>query len=144
MKKILIAFLFLPLLCHAQVDSSTIKITVSAQARDIEFFTGYTFGNPAYELLFDATKTKFRVANPPTNTTIVQIDTIEAGTWLSLLNDLRQDPIAIQAGIINRIEAAVRAAGNTWVNNTLITGNAAQIAQAIGRRLEGRKRLRRN
>lgn len=144
MKKILFILLLLPSLCHGQVDSSTIKITVTVQARDIEFFSGYTFGNPNYELLFDATKAKFRVTNPPTNTTNVTIDTVATGTWLSLLNDLRQDPIAVAANVFSRIETNVRAAGNTWLNNSLTSATAAQIAIAIGRRTDGRKRLRRN
>jgi len=151
MKKLITILLLSPLFGFAQVDSliveidsSAVKINVSIQARDAEYIGEFIAFKKEYDLLFDALKTKMRVANPPLNQTLVAIDSISVSTWLSVSNHIRKDYIAIQAGIFTRLDAILRARNNAYLTRLLNDANTFDIRQYTDRRRSGRFNIRRS
>lgn len=141
MKNILFALLLVTSNVIAQ-DENT-KVTVTIQARDCEFL-GYFISNaPEYEDLYDGMKVKFRVASPPLGTTNVQLDTIPIGQWLSVSTKLRIDPYAIGGSVYSRVDAALRAVGNSYLTARLNAMDAGDTEVFTSFRTLGRFRLRR-
>lgn len=144
MKNIIIILLALmPFYSFSQVDSSAIKINVSVQARDCEVIASFISHRELYEDLFDAIKTKFRVANAPSNTTAIQVDSVSIGTWILVSEILRKDYISIQANAFSRIDALLRAKNVPYLTRLLNQGNQADIAHYQTIRAIGRQKLRR-
>jgi hypothetical protein len=144
MKKLITILLLSPLFGFAQIDSSAVKINVSIQARDAEYIGEHIAFKQEYDLLFDALKSKMRIDNPPINQTLVVIDSISVGTWLSLSNHIRKDYIAIQAGVFTRLDAILRAKNNSYLTRLLNDANTFDIRQYTDRRKSGRVNIRRS
>lgn len=140
---IIILLALMPFLSFSQVDSAAVKINVSVQARDCEVIASFISHRELYEDLFDAIKKKFRVANPPGNTTIVAIDSVSVGTWILVSDILRKDYISIQANAFSRIDALLRAKNVPYLTRILNQGNQADIAHYQTIRAIGRQKLRR-
>lgn len=142
MKIALLFLLLLPLVIQAQ-DNDNTKVTVTLQARDCEF-AGYFIAHvPEFEEMYDAMKAKFRVAVPPTGTANVVIDTIPIGQWVAISAKLRTDPYAIGGSVWARYDAALRAAGNTYMTGRLNEMDTGDTQIFTNYRTLGRFRLRR-
>lgn len=141
MKNIIAILLLIPLFSFPQSDSA--KITVTIQARDCEYMGFFISHHEDYEDLFDAMKTKFRVANPPSGTNNVVIDTIYTIQWLRVSERLRADPHAIGGNVYSRVDAALRAINNVYLTSRLDEMNSRDVNIFTDYRLVGRFRLRR-
>lgn len=143
MKNIIIILLAIsPLLGYSQIDSAAIKINLSVQARDVEYIGSFIPNKDEYEDIFDAAKSKFRVANPPSGNTNVAIDSITVKTWYLISDKLRKDYIAIQANIFSRIDALLRAKNIPYLTRLLNEANAYDMQLYINTRQFGRFKLR--
>lgn len=140
MKNILFAFLLISSVLKAQDDNT--KVTVTIQARDCEYIGHIIAFNENYEDLFDLTKVKWRTGNDPTGNANVVIDTIPIGQWLKIDAQLRADPIAVGASVLSRVEAALRAVNNTYMNGRLDALVAIDTEIYTSRRAFGRFRYR--
>lgn len=144
MKSIIIILLaIIPFVSQAQIDSSAVKINVSIQARDAEYLGSFISFKEDYEDLFDVLKAKLRITNPPTGATLISVDSITIATWYKVLNVVRKDHIAIQAGLFSRIDAIIRAKNNDYLTRLLNEANAFDARQYQDIRLLGRIKLRR-
>lgn len=147
MKNIIIILLallsFTPNKAKAQIDSAQIKINTSIQVRDAEYLGSFISFKEEYEDLFDAIKSKLRIPNAPTNTTLITVDSVTVGVWYKVMNHIRKDHIAIQGGIFTRLDAIVRAKNNAYLNRLLNEANAFDTRQYQDSRLFGRIKLRR-
>jgi hypothetical protein len=150
MKKLITILLLSPLFSMAQPllwssnDSSKVKINVSIQARDAEYIGEFIAFKQEYDLLFDALKSKMRIANPPLNQTLVSVDSISVLTWLSVATHIRKDYIAIQGGVFTRLDAILRARNNAYMTRVLNLFNTSDISQYTDRRKLGRYNIRRS
>jgi hypothetical protein len=153
MKKIIIILLLSPLFSMAQPtmfmdnDSAKVKINVSIQARDAEYIGSFLtagFYRADYDEVFDQLKTKMRIANPPINQSLVAIDSISVRTWLSIVQQIRMDYIAVQAGVFNRLDAILRARNNAYMIRILNLVNASDISNYQNNRRNGRQNIRKS
>lgn len=143
MKKLIILLLLSPLFSYSQIDSSSVKINLSIQARDAEYIGSFIAFKEDYEELFDQFKLKMRIVSPPLNTTLVAVDSIQVKTWLLVSNQIRKDYIAIQAGIFTRLDTELRAKNNAYLTRLLNEANSFDIRQYQGTRITGRLKIRR-
>lgn len=124
MKKILtIILLTISLSAFAQ---DSVKITVSVQARDLAYIYKLISTQEVTEDLFDSAKVKFRPpVSPPNQTTPIQIRDIEIRAWISIINSLKRDFVALSGNVTSRVDANLRAAGNSYLNGVLDGINAS-------------------
>jgi hypothetical protein len=116
MKKLfLIAVCFLSLKSFSQ---DSIKITLSIQVRDIEYFTQLSFNDDNLGELFDSSKIKFRIPVPPTGLTNVSI-TGYTTDFIHLYSRLNMDAIALKGGCTSRLRTLLNAVGQTYLTNKL-------------------------
>lgn len=142
MKKLIILLFFIPSFAKSQTDSNTVKITVSIQAKDCEYAATLIQYFTKSETLYDAMKAKFRVASPPSNTTLVQLDTIPIGEWFSLTQLIRRDAQGISGGALGRINAQLTALNIPFVTNRIATQDADDTNGFTNLRALGRLKLR--
>lgn len=130
MKKIFLSFILLASIqSFAQGDSSRAVVTVSVQARDLQYIANLTWQEPIFEDLDSVMKTKFRVSSPPTGTTNVSIPGVQVRAWWWILLKLSYDPVAIHTNIVSRLSAVLNAAGNGWLSYRI----SRETANIIGR-----------
>ena len=152
MKKLIIILLLSPMFAMAQPfmfdnDSAKVKINVSIQARDAEYigsFLSSGFYRADYDELFDQLKVKMRISNPPINQNSVAVDSIPIRTWLSIMQQIRMDYIAVQAGIFTRVDAILRAKNNDYLTRILNLANTRDTEAYINNRRQGRINIRRS
>ena len=142
MKKVFFAISMLFCLSSfAQQDSSLIKITVSPQARDIEYISSIFYNNNDIEDFYDTVKSKFRVQNPPVGfTTVAFAATLQ--DWYVIFQRLINEPIALKSGCTTRIEALLRATGQSYLITKLNNINTSDTDSFQSMRIFGRNRLR--
>ena len=153
MTKLIIILLLSPLFSMAQPtmfinnDSAKVKINVSIQARDAEYigsFMSSGFYRADYDELFDQLKTKMRIANPPVSQTLVAVDSIPIRTWLSIMQQIKTDYIAVQGGLSTRLDAILKAKNNAYMTRILNLANTRDIEAYINNRRQGRINIRRS
>ncbi len=139
---IILAILFAANL-NAQTDSSKLTPTVTLQARDIEYFVNFTKQDVKWDKMDSVFISKLNGANPPSGTTNVTCDGIQARHWLSFFEFERgNDPLAIDQGVWGRLKTALNATSHTWLTSRITTSdNTAQNTQS-DLRTAGRKRAR--
>lgn len=141
MKKIILALAVLISLQSFSQDS--VKITITPQARDLEYIGSFIFNSNENEDLYDSLKVKFRIVNPPTGNTTVSV-TGYTEDWLRVYNRLINDATALKANCTSRLGTILRA-----VNQVYLTGKLDDIDVADGQTFQtmrrfGRQKLRRN
>lgn len=139
--KIIIALLF-SLSAAAQADSTTRKISIQLQARDIEYITAFL--PPALEDFYDGAKAKFRVANPPNGNTLVQVDSVRLSELLIIGKILANNAAAIAGNVYSRYSTVLRAAGESYLVGKLNEIDTTIIQYITDKRLIGRVKLRRS
>jgi hypothetical protein len=152
MKKLITILLLSPLFAMAQPfifdnDSAKVKINVSIQARDAEYIGSFLtsgFYRADYDEVFDQFKLKMRITNPPLNQNLVTVDSISVRTWLSLIQQIRTDYIAVQAGVFSRLDAVLRARNNAYMTRILNLYNSRDIETYTNSRRNGRVNIRRS
>lgn len=142
MKKLLTAIiLIISLNVFAQPD--TVRIAVTAQARDLDFVGEIVSHRIDTEDLFDSLKAKYRVQNYPQGTTNVTVTNIPVSQWLIAISVLSYNPIAIYASAVSRLETNLRAAGNAYLNSKLDEITATISSSINSAKNIGRYKLRR-
>lgn len=141
MKKILSLIPTLAVFTLFAQDS--VKITIAPQTRDLEYIAAAWFNDNALENFFDSLKVKFRVPSPPTGNTTVSF-TAYTMDWVLLIQRLKTDEVALQANCTSRIEALLRAVGQTYLTAKIDDVDTDKIGVYTNRRQFGRSRLRRN
>lgn len=130
----------------AQSPNDSVKITLSVQARDLEFITFSLFERPEYEDLYDSVKVAFRnKQNPPQGSTAVPITAI-AADWFRVYQSLIQNELAWHSGTKNRFEALLTAAAasHPFITDKLTSLTAYLDNSFTEARRQGRQKLRRN
>lgn len=140
MKKLLFISLFLISLNGFAQDS--VKVTLSVQARDLEYIGSFIFNDNSTEDLYDSLKVKFRVPNPATGTTTVSV-TGYTLDWLSVANRLNNDATALKALCTKRVTDLLRAVNQPYLTGKLDAINTADQNTFQAMRQFGRSKLRR-
>jgi hypothetical protein len=129
----------------AQSPNDSVKITLSVQAKDLEFFASYLFEKPEYEDLYDSVKIAFRgKGNPPQGNTAVPITAI-AGDWFRVYQSLIHNELAWHSGTKTRFEnlPTAAAAQNPFITDKLASLTAYFDNSFTEARRQGRQKLRR-
>lgn len=143
MKKIIFLLLLIPVLSSAQIDSSQLKVTATIQARDLDYLGSFITNKLEYEDLYDAVKLKYRVTNPPVNQNNVTLDTIPIFQWLHVITKLRNDPVAIQGLVFERVRTALLTASNPYLTGRINAGNSSDTTTFLQTKTVGRFLIRR-
>lgn len=138
--KYLILFLLISSMAKAQ---DSVLVTISQQARDIEYMAPYLFNNNNVENLYDTLKVKFRVQNEPTGNNTVNVTGL-AMDWVVVITHLKSDKVAINTGCTGRVEALLRAVALPYLTTkmdalVIADTDAFQAGRKFGRFLLTRK-----
>ena len=140
MKYLLLALTLIVLKASGQ---DSVKISVTLQARDLEYIGYHVSFNERFESIFDSAKLFFRVPSPPSGTTAIKIDSIPIAQWLGVSLQLRYDPIAVLGNVHSRLVTALGNVNNTYLNSKLAELDTQDTAEYMRRRQAGRFKLRR-
>jgi hypothetical protein len=127
--------------CSAGAQDS-VKVTISVQARDLDYCGSFMFSDNALENVYDSVKVKFRVQNPPNGTTAVSV-TAYTVDWIALIGKLNLDIYAIKANTFSRVETLLRGVGQPYLTGKLDAMAAADQDHITALRLFGRSKNRR-
>jgi hypothetical protein len=126
------------------VDSTGIKdsveITLSIQARDVEYITGFIYNNDFYENLVDSIKPAYRkLINPSSSTPVV----IKGYTkdFIEVVKMLRNDVCAIKNNIDTRLLTLLSLLNVPYINAKLTGFTDADNSQFTYGRSAGKWRL---
>jgi predicted membrane chloride channel (bestrophin family) len=90
------------------------------QARDAAYLTSlYTHNEQLEELLYMGIREKFKAVGQPTATTVLSIDSVKIGTLIFLSNTLRYSAYWGAKNVYNRINVAIRACNNAFLQRYL-------------------------
>ncbi len=102
----------------AQTAEDSVEITLSIQARDIEYISGFIFNNESFENLVDSIKPTYRKLNNPTATTAVKI-TGYTKDFIDILKLIRSDGTAIKNNVDARLTSLLSALNVPYINSKL-------------------------
>lgn len=144
MKRIVIILMVLAFsqTIKAQSSDDSVEITLSIQARDIEYISGFIFNNETYENLVDSIKPAYRKLVNPTPTTVVKI-TGYTKDFLEVLAMLRNDVVAIKNSSDTRIATLLSALNVLYINTRLTAWTDSDNSRFIYGRSAGKHRLTR-
>lgn len=104
------------------VDSTGIKdsveITLSIQARDVEYISGFIWNNDFYENLVDSIKPAYRKLVNPTATTPVLVKGYTKD-FIEVLKMFRNDVYAIRNNAESRLTSSLSALNIPYINTQL-------------------------
>ena len=104
------------------VDSTGIKdsveITLSIQARDVEYISGFIWNNDFYENLVDSIKPAYRKLVNPTPTTVIKV-TGYTKDFIEVVKMLRNDVCAIRNNADTRIINLLNALNVPYINTKI-------------------------
>jgi hypothetical protein len=141
MKKVfLVLAVLFSINCFSQ---DSVKVSIAVQARDLGYIGSFVFNSNEFEELYDSIKVKFRVANPATGITTVNI-TGYTQDWFNVYTRLNNDATALKALCTKRLEALLRAVNQPYLTSKLDAIDAANINSYQLMGLVGRGKLRRN
>jgi len=110
------------------VDSTGIKdsvvITLSIQARDVEYISGFIWNNDFYESLVDSIKPAYRKLVNPTATTPVVIKGYTKD-FIEVVKMLRNDVCAIKNNADTRLISLLSALNIPYINTKITEFNNA-------------------
>ena len=117
-----VIFAFTQTLKAQTVDSTGIKdsveITLSIQARDVEYISGFIWNNDFYENLVDSIKPAYRKLVNPTATTPVVIKGYTKD-FIEVVKMLRNDVCAIKNNSDTRLISLLSALNIPYINTQL-------------------------
>lgn len=141
MKYIITLLLLIPLFAKCQ----TTIISVTIQARDLEYIGSVIGGNDIYQDADSSLKSKFRPAfSAPSGTTNVTVGGITNGTWVDIAKLLHRDAFASAGNnsVWGRVDVALRAAANTYLTAQLDADATDFDNTSTANRARGRSRLK--
>jgi len=114
------------------VDSTGIKdsveITLSIQARDVEYISGFIWNNDFYESLVDSIKPAYRKLVNPTATTPVVIKGYTKD-FIEVVKMLRNDVCALKNNSDTRLISLLSALNIPYINTKITEFNNADNSQ---------------
>lgn len=126
------------------VDSTGIKdsveITLSIQARDVEYISGFIWNNDFYENLVDSIKPAYRKLVNPTATTPVKI-TGYTKDFIEIVKMLRNDVCAIRNNSDTRIISLLSALNVPYINTKIQGFTDADNSQFQYGKSAGKRKL---
>ena len=126
------------------VDSTGIKdsveITLSIQARDVEYISGFIWNNDFYENLVDSIKPAYRKLVNPTPTTVVKV-TGYTKDFIEVVKMLRNDVCAIKNNSDTRLINLLSALNIPYINTQLQDFASADNGQFLYGRSAGKRKL---
>lgn len=126
------------------VDSTGIKdsveITLSIQARDVEYISGFIWNNDFYENLVDSIKPAYRKLVNPTATTPVVIKGYTKD-FIEVVKMLRNDVCAIKNNSDTRLINLLSALNIPYINTKITEFNNADNSQFQYGKIAGKWRL---
>jgi len=126
------------------VDSTGIKdsveITLSIQARDVEYISGFIWNNDFYESLVDSIKPAYRKLVNPTATTPVVIKGYTKD-FIEVVKMLRNDVCAIKNNADTRLISLLSALNIPYINTKITEFNNADNSQFQYGKSAGKWRL---
>ena len=126
------------------VDSTGIKdsveITLSIQARDVEYISGFIWKNEFYESLVDSIKPAYRKLVNPTATTPVVIKGYTKD-FIEVVKMLRNDVCAIKNNSDTRLISLLSALNIPYINTKITEFNNADNSQFQYGKSAGKWRL---
>jgi hypothetical protein len=126
------------------VDSTGIKdsveITLSIQARDVEYISGFIWNNEFYENLVDSIKPAYRKLVNPTATTPVVIKGYTKD-FIEVVKMLRNDVCAIKNNADTRIISLLSALNVPYINSKIQGFTDADNIQFQYGKSAGKRRL---
>lgn len=143
MKKVItilaVIFAFTQTLKAQTVDDS-VEITLSIQARDVEYISGFIWNNEFYENLVDSIKHTYRKLVNPTATTPVVIKGYTKD-FIEVVKMLRNDVCAIKNNSDTRIVNLLNALNVPYINTKIQGFTDADNSQFQYGRSAGKWRL---
>jgi hypothetical protein len=148
MKKVItilaVIFAFTQTLKAQTVDSTGIKdsveITLSIQARDVEYISGFIWNNDFYENLVDSIKPAYRKLVNPTATTPVIIKGYTKD-FIEVVKMLRNDVCAIKNNSDTRLISLLSALNIPYINTKITEFNNADNSQFQYGKSAGKRKL---
>ena len=126
------------------VDSTGIKdsveITLSIQARDVEYISGFIWNNDFYENLVDSIKPAYRKLVNPTATTPISIKGYTKD-FIEVVKMLRNDVCAIRNNSDTRLISLLSALNIPYINTQLQDFASADNGQFQYGKSAGKRRL---
>lgn len=126
------------------VDSTGIKdsvvITLSIQARDVEYISGFIWNNDFYENLVDSIKPAYRKLVNPTATTPVIINGYTKD-FIEVVKMLRNDVCAIKNNSDTRLISLLSALNIPYINTQLQDFASADNGQFQYGKSAGKRKL---
>ena len=139
-----VIFAFTQTLKAQTVDSTGIKdsveITLSIQARDVEYISGFIWNNDFYENLVDSIKPAYRKLVNPTPTTVVKV-TGYTKDFIEVVKMLRNDVCAIKNNADTRLISLLSALNIPYINTQLQDFASADNGQFLYGRSAGKRKL---
>ena len=114
---ILLSFGFLT--TKAQIDSTKIKTSLTLQARDWLFVSEYVKYDDTFERLYDSIKSRIYVLTNPFSTVTAKVDSISVGNLIEMSRRLRTANFGLSYFVFDRINAAIRAVNNSYLQSQL-------------------------
>ena len=139
-----VIFAFTQTLKAQTVDSTGIKdsveITLSIQARDVEYISGFIWNNDFYENLVDSIKPAYRKLVNPTPTTVVKVTGYKKD-FIEVVKMLRNDVCAIKNNSDTRLISLLSALNIPYINTQLQDFASADNGQFLYGRSAGKRKL---
>ena len=139
-----VIFAFTQTLKAQTVDSTGIKdsveITLSIQARDVEYMAGFIYNVEFYENLLDSLKPAYRKLVNPTATTPVVIKGYTKD-FIEVVKMLRNDVCAIRNNSDTRLISLLSALNIPYINTKITEFNNADNSQFQYGKSAGKRRL---
>jgi hypothetical protein len=130
MKYIIIIFLLAATLkSTAQIDSTQMRTALTLQARDWLFVSEYIKYNDDFERLYDSIKSRIYPLSNPASTITGKIDSISVGNLIEMSRRLRTAQYGITYFVFDRINTAIRAINNSYLQDQLDIMDQAWIDQ---------------
>ena len=122
--------------------SDSTNVTLSIQARDVEYISGIIYGQEFYENLTDSIRPAYRKLNNPANTTPVTI-TGYTKDFVEALKAVRNDVTARANNVDARLFSLLNAINDIYISEILTGFTASDNDQYVSTRKYGKFRITR-
>jgi Na+-transporting NADH:ubiquinone oxidoreductase subunit NqrA len=124
-------------------DSSSVKVTISLEAADVEYIYKHISFREQTEDLYDQVKKKMSATPYPTGTALVQIDTITRVAWVFLYDIVRADAIAVDKLVFKHLTEKLVALNDPYINYRIVLSDTRVNKLFTDDRKTGREKYRR-
>ena len=124
----------------AQTVDDSVEITLSIQARDVEYISGFIWNNEFYENLVDSIKPAYRKLVNPTPTTVVKV-TGYTKDFIEVVKMLRNDVCAIKNNGDTRLISLLSALNVPYINSKIQGFTDADNSQFQYGKSAGKRKL---